>query len=179
MQREERVITNACANYFTPLTFIGLLANFIPRLMILVPVEEQNMCWFYFITKSPFQLDYVTNRLFYASKYFRLLVSVTEIFVMLYQTKKITSQEYVLKQTNFQKESLSITIIWSISVIIEIIIQFLIEYIAPCLFNTVIQHLILGVRIMKNCLTAFVIFYYSIYLVKIEIKQQKRYDEIE
>ena len=30
MEREGRVITKAIVNYFAPLTFIGLLANFIP-----------------------------------------------------------------------------------------------------------------------------------------------------
>jgi hypothetical protein len=54
MEREERVITNAIVNYFAPLTFLGLMANFCPYLMIFVPVEEENMCWFYFLTKSPY-----------------------------------------------------------------------------------------------------------------------------
>ena len=54
MEREERIITNAFVNYFAPLSFLGLLANFVPYLMMFVPVEEGDMCWFYFITKSPY-----------------------------------------------------------------------------------------------------------------------------
>ena len=54
MQREERVVTNAIVNYFSPLIFLGLLANFVPTLMIFVPVDEGDMCWFYFLTKSPY-----------------------------------------------------------------------------------------------------------------------------
>ena len=59
MQREERVITNACVNWVVPLAIIGLITNFIPYLMIITPVDEQDVCWFYFLTRSPYQLDYV------------------------------------------------------------------------------------------------------------------------
>lgn len=59
MQREERVITNACVNYIVPLAILGLLANFIPWLLVIVPLEEQDVCWFYYLTRSPYQLDYI------------------------------------------------------------------------------------------------------------------------
>jgi hypothetical protein len=54
MEREERVITNAFVNFLAPLIGLALMANFIPYLMIIVPVEESDMCWFYFLTKSPY-----------------------------------------------------------------------------------------------------------------------------
>jgi hypothetical protein len=54
MEREERVITNACVNYIVPLAIVGLIANFIPYLMVIVPVDEEDVCWFYFLTRSPY-----------------------------------------------------------------------------------------------------------------------------
>lgn len=54
MQREERVITNACVNIIVPLAILGLFANFIPYLLIIVPLEEQDVCWFYYLTRSPY-----------------------------------------------------------------------------------------------------------------------------
>ena len=54
MQREERVITKACVNWVVPLAIIGLITNFIPYMMVITPVNEQDVCWFYFLTRSPY-----------------------------------------------------------------------------------------------------------------------------
>ena len=97
MEREGRVITKAIVNYFAPLTFIGLLANFIPQLIIFVPVDEIEMCWFYFITKSPWQLENVPNGYYISAKIMNYVATAVEILVMLYYTKKIGSNQFDLK----------------------------------------------------------------------------------
>jgi hypothetical protein len=97
MEREERVITNAIVNYFAPLSFLSFLVNFIPTLMVIIPVEEENMCWFYFMTKSPFVLDFVPNPLFHASKVIRLVTIIAEVIGMLYFTKKLSGKEINLR----------------------------------------------------------------------------------
>jgi len=89
MEREERVITNACVNYIVPLAIVGLVANFIPYLMAIVPVDEEDVCWFYFLTRSPYQLDYVDNSLYYSAKIMRYIIVTTELLVLLYYNLKI------------------------------------------------------------------------------------------
>lgn len=89
MEREERVITNAFVNFLAPLIGLALMANFIPYLMIIVPVEESDMCWFYFLTKSPYQLPNIPNWLYWSSKIFYYISTCAEILVLVYYTKKI------------------------------------------------------------------------------------------
>lgn len=90
MQREERVFTNACVNYIVPLAILGLIANFIPYLMIIVPVEEEDVCWFYFLTRSPYQLDYVDNWLYHTAKYMRFVIIAAEILYLSFTVYKIS-----------------------------------------------------------------------------------------
>ena len=89
MEREERVITNAFVNYIAPLSFLALWANFIPYLMILVPIEESDMCWFYFLTKSPSIMHNIPNWLYFSSKIFYYIFTCIEILILVYYTKKI------------------------------------------------------------------------------------------
>ena len=89
MEREERVITNACVNYIVPLAIVGLIANFIPYLMVIVPVDEEDVCWFYFLTRSPYQLDYVDNMLDYSAMIMRYVIIATELFVLIWYNCKI------------------------------------------------------------------------------------------
>ena len=137
MEREERVITNAFVNYIVPLAIIGLMANFIPPIMIIVPVEEEDMCWFYFLTKSPYQLDYVENWLYYTSMISRYIIIIIEISIMLYFTRRIRDKEMVLKQINFPQESLLTTILWISTVIIGILLQLAFESIPPGMLSDI------------------------------------------
>ena len=97
MEREGRVITKAFVNYFSPLAFLGFICNFIPQLFIFVPVDETEMCWFYFITKSPWQLRSVSNFLFYSSRTLYYLITLFEVLIMIYYTQKIRSKQFDLK----------------------------------------------------------------------------------
>jgi len=90
MQREERVFTNACVNYIVPLVILGLIANFIPHLMVIVPVDEEDVCWFYFLTRSPYQLSFVDNNLYWMAYISRLIIVTGEILFLAYQVWKIS-----------------------------------------------------------------------------------------
>lgn len=61
MQREERVITNTCVNIIVPFAILGLSSNLISYSLIIVPLEEQDACWFYFLTRSPFSINKIDN----------------------------------------------------------------------------------------------------------------------
>jgi hypothetical protein len=89
MQREERVITNACVNVIVPLAILGLLANFIPYLLIIVPLEEQDVCWFYYLTRSPYQLNYIENWLYVTADFMRYVITALELMVLFYYVLQI------------------------------------------------------------------------------------------
>lgn len=93
MQREERVITNACVNVIVPLAILGLLANFIPYLLIIVPLEEQDVCWFYYLTRSPYQLNYIENWLYVTADMMRYVIAAIELMVLLYYVLQIQSMK--------------------------------------------------------------------------------------
>ncbi len=105
MEREERVITNACVNYIVPLAIVGLVANFIPYLMVIVPVDEEDVCWFYFLTRSPYQLDYVDNFLYYSAMIMRYVIISTELLVLVWYNYKIRNGNMNMIQINISWES--------------------------------------------------------------------------
>lgn len=84
------MFTNACVNYIVPLAILGLVANFFPYLMIIVPVEEEDVCWFYFLTRSPYQLDYVEDWLYNTAKFSRFVIIAVEIAYLSYTVYKIS-----------------------------------------------------------------------------------------
>ena len=53
MQREGRVITNIFVNIIVPITMVGFTANYISWALLYVPIEEQDVCWFYYLNRSP------------------------------------------------------------------------------------------------------------------------------
>lgn len=89
MQREERVITNACVNIIVPLAILGLLANFIPYLLVIVPLEEQDVCWFYYLTRSPYQLNNIDNWLYHLADFMRYFICIGEMSILLYYSTRI------------------------------------------------------------------------------------------
>ena len=93
MQREERVITNACVNVIVPLAILGLLANFIPYLLIIVPLEEQDVCWFYYLTRSPYQLNYIPDWLYNSAEYMRYVICAMEMIVLFFYVLKIQTMK--------------------------------------------------------------------------------------
>lgn len=135
MQREERVFTNACVNYIVPLAILGLVANFIPYLMIVVPVEEEDVCWFYFLTRSPYQLDYVENWLYYTAKYARFFIIGIELSYLGYTVHKINQRKLDFGQINISLESKLITTQWIIFSIVLVFFKILIPLSSQTIAN--------------------------------------------
>jgi hypothetical protein len=53
---EARVGVDTFVNSLIPLIFVGLLATFIPYALVLTPIVEKDLCWFYYVTRSPYQM---------------------------------------------------------------------------------------------------------------------------
>lgn len=58
--------------------------------MVIVPVEEEDVCWFYFLTRSPYQLDFVDNWLYYTAKYSRFIIILGELSYLSFTVLKIS-----------------------------------------------------------------------------------------
>lgn len=93
MQREERVISNACVNYIVPLAILGLLANFIPYLLVIVPLEEQDVCWFYFLTRSPYQLEEIPETVYKVAESMKFVIYLIEFCILSYSIWQIRRVE--------------------------------------------------------------------------------------
>lgn len=89
MQREERVITNVCVNIIVPMAILGLLAMFIPYLIIFVPLEEQDVCWFYYLTRAPYQLNYIDESVYMSAILIRYFIYVLEMTFLVYSIWQI------------------------------------------------------------------------------------------
>ena len=55
--RESRLITEWFINYVIPLAFLAMFAMIHHVLYTLVPSDDPNVCWIYFLTTAPFRLD--------------------------------------------------------------------------------------------------------------------------
>lgn len=104
MQREERVITNTCVNIIVPLAVLGLSANFLPYSLLIVPIEEQDACWFYYLTRSPFTIDEIKVWLFMTSWAVRFLITIIEVLILGYYFWQINSFK-MISSINIQRES--------------------------------------------------------------------------
>ena len=71
-------------NYTIPLLVLGLSANFIPFLIVLIPVFEQDICWFYFLTRAPNRMNFVPNWLYYLNQDTLIAISMLFLTPMLY-----------------------------------------------------------------------------------------------
>ena len=57
LMRDDRILTDKIINWIVPLIFVGLLALFIPYILVVVPIEESGICWFFYFTKSTYELQ--------------------------------------------------------------------------------------------------------------------------
>ena len=170
MQREERVITNACVNIIVPLAILGLFANFIPYLLIIIPLEEEDVCWFYFLTRSPYQLVYIQNWLYRTSEYMRYVITVIELLALLYYLWQIRKMK--LSQINIAYESQLITLQWFVLTCFNLIAKALqSKYLQQ---QELIQLIIFIILCTRNFLASAIAYYYSIYLVNKDHKHQSK-----
>ena len=177
MEREERVITNACVNYIVPLAIVGLIANFIPYLMVIVPVDEEDVCWFYFLTRSPYQLDYVDNKLYYSAMVMRYVIIATELLVLIYYNCKIRKRKLNMIQINISWESQLITSQWIVFTILNVIFKIIITFMIEGNWADWLQILQYITKALRNTCTAGILYYYSVYLINKDSKSQQQEDD--
>ena len=78
MYREERVCTTIFVNMIVPLIVFAMIANFSPLTMVSVPIIEQDICWLYFLTRAPYQLETLNNGLYWTAFGLKYLILVVE-----------------------------------------------------------------------------------------------------
>lgn len=111
MQREERICTDAFVNILVPFTFVGLVANFIPYLLIIVPIMEDDLCWFYYLTRSPYQMGFIPAWLFYGSRVVKYIINASELIILIVFATKI-NQLNLNTQKNIIKEAKRMIFAW-------------------------------------------------------------------
>lgn len=91
MMREERMCTDTFINILIPLSFLGMMSNFIPYLMIFVPIQEQDLCWFFFLTRSPFVLKRIPYWLASSTEVMKYTINGIEMVIQIWVSTKISS----------------------------------------------------------------------------------------
>ena len=89
---EARVGVDTFVNSLIPLIFVGLLATFIPYALVLTPIVEKDLCWFYYVTRSPYQMGTIPVFLYWTQYVFRFIVTLAEmglIITVAYNLKKM------------------------------------------------------------------------------------------
>lgn len=166
MQREERVITNACVNYIVPLAILGLLANFIPYLLVIVPLEEQDVCWFYYLTRSPYQLETIQPTLYLVAESMKYVIYFIEFCILIFSIWQIKRVEQ-MSQIDITTESTRIGYCWISFSTFAIILKLVENSQQNKIFVvSALQISIFAMVQLRNFLTALIAYYYSIYLVE-------------
>lgn len=163
MQREERILTDKTINSIVPLTLVGLIANFIPYFLIFVPIEESGICWLYYLTRSPYQLERIENWLYFSSEAFKYIINAIELMVLLYflifKIKKMTQEKIEIAQESklmilswffFSFANMTMQIVSSASNIDDVDVE---KAIAIAAFSFVYA---------RNLSIAIIAFYYSV-----------------
>jgi len=113
MYREERVITGAFVNGIVPLIILAMMANFSPYTMVFVPIVEQDICWLYFLTRAPYQLQgEIPSELYWSAFIMKYIIIVAEMLAILVYAYRI--RNYKMNQINIGTESTYITASWFI-----------------------------------------------------------------
>ena len=82
LYREERVYTFALVNIIAPFVILSLVSFFSPYFMIVAPIEEQDVCWLYYLSRSPNSLDQIDTWLYKAPRYYTSLVTAAELILL-------------------------------------------------------------------------------------------------
>ena len=150
---------------------MGLIANFIPYFLIFVPIEESGICWLYYLTRSPYQLEKIENWLYFSSEAFKYIINSIELLVLLYfliyKIKKMDAEKIEIAQESrlmilswffFSFANMTMQIVSTASQIDDVNVE---KAIARSAFAFVF---------CRNISIAMIAFYYSV------IKQIQNYD---
>ena len=72
-----------------PLTLFGICANFYPYLIMVIPLDDQDMCWFYFLTTSPYQIKYLENWVYKGAKLIKFGTLIIQEIALIFFVCKI------------------------------------------------------------------------------------------
>jgi len=177
MQREERIITDSTINWIVPLTLLGLIANFIPYFLILVPIEESGICWLYYLTRSPYQLERIDDWLYLSSEFFKYIISFIELSLLLYFWMKINRMQE--NKINIAYESKLIIYFWGFLSLFNLILQGISNHVQDMPYNVEYALAILSfsVIVIRNMATALTAYIYSIHMVNKKFNNDELNDE--
>lgn len=140
---------------------------FIPYAMVFVPIVEEDICWFYFLSRSPYQLEYVPNWLYNFKFYFRLFIDGVELTAGMYLSWILGSGRYQLSQRTMFRECRIIVANWWITTFARGALRFSLESTNDINYlHLIAESLDIYIVIARNTITATILFYYSIYLVR-------------
>ena len=121
MMREERILTDKTINWIVPLTLVGLIANFIPYFLIFVPIEESGICWLYYLTRSPYQLERIDSWLYQSSEVFKYLINIGELIILIIFSRRI--RRMTDEKIDIARESKLMIISWGTFSLANLIAQ--------------------------------------------------------
>lgn len=133
MMREERILTDKTINWIVPLTLVGLIANFIPYFLIFVPIEESGICWLYYLTRSPYQLERIDSWLYQSSEVFKYLINVGELIILIIFSRRI--RRMTDEKIDIARESKLMIISWGTFSPLNLIMQTIANHMKGLSYN--------------------------------------------
>ena len=135
MMREERILTDKTINWIVPLTLVGLIANFIPYFLIFVPIEESGICWLYYLTRSPYQLERIDNWLYTSSEVVKYIINIVELLTLVYfSMRKVTRM--TVDKIDIAQESKLMICSWGLFSFANLIMQTVANQIKEMSYST-------------------------------------------
>ena len=141
-------------------------------MLIIVPLEEQDVCWFYYLTRSPYQLNSIPAWLYDSAVIMRYIISIAEMGFLIYYVMKIRTMK--MSQINIARESQLITIQWLLFTVLNLVVKQVEQYMTDPESTKVIQIMIFTFLCVRNLLASAIAYYYSIYLVNKDFEGKPR-----
>jgi len=164
MMREERILTDKTINWIVPLTLVGLIANFIPYFLIFVPIEESGICWLYYLTRSPYQLERIENWLYTSSEVFKYLINIAELLVLIYYSR-IKVKRLTDEKIDIAKESGLMICSWGFFSLANLVMQTVGNHVPGLSYGDeqIIAITAFSLIYVRNISIAVIAFYFSVY----------------
>ena len=154
--REERVLVQVLVNWIAPLAFFSILSFSRWQYMLVIPVYEQNYCWIYYLTRSPYKLvDVQTSYKDYVN-YANFTVNILEQIGLIF----FTWQFATMKKTspiNITKESIVVTMVW----VTFSLFAFIVHFYSIKLYGD--DPVLTVVMLSRNILAVAILYYFSVY----------------
>lgn len=163
MMREERILTDKTINYIVPLTLIGLIANFIPYFLIMVPIEESGICWLYYLTRSPYQLERIDTWLYQSSEFVKYIINVSELLLLIYFARK--KVRHMSDDIDIGKESQLMIFFWGFFSFSNLVLQTVANNSKNLSYDMekAVAIAAFSLIYVRNLSIALIAFYYSVF----------------